>query len=166
MALLGSLNTGASGVKTHGKAMQLIGNNIANVNTFGYKANDVAFEDLMGNSWPQGSAVTKAYLNAQLTGSVTSSGLDYLRKNYVKVATGVTGSATASFAATTASAPSGMTATSESDFIFFMNGGYMEHNAIDVEQSGSIFLLKINTSDLGYNLESDDEIIAQGKFNS
>ena len=60
MALLGSLNTGASGVKTHGKAMQLIGNNIANVNTFGYKSNDVAFEDLMGNSWPQGSAVTKA----------------------------------------------------------------------------------------------------------
>ena len=114
----------------------------------------------------QGSAASKAYVNAQLTGSITSSGLDYLRKNYVKVATGVTGSATASFAATTASAPSGMTATSESDFIFFMNGGYMEHNAIDVEQSGSIFLLKINTSDLGYNLESDYEIIAQGKFNS
>ena len=60
MALLGALNTGASGVKTHGKSMQIIGNNIANVNTFGYKSNDVAFEDLMGNSWPQGSAVTKA----------------------------------------------------------------------------------------------------------
>ncbi len=114
----------------------------------------------------QGSAVSKAYLNAQLTGSVTSSGLNYLRKNYVKVATGVTGSATASFAATTASAPSGMTATSENDFIFFMNGGYMEHNAVEIEQSGSIFLLKINTGNIGYNLESDDEIIAQGKFNS
>jgi len=38
MALLGSLNTGASGVKTHGKSMQIIGNNIANVNTFGSKA--------------------------------------------------------------------------------------------------------------------------------
>ena len=114
----------------------------------------------------QGAAVSKAYVNAQLTGSVTSSGLDYLRKNFVKVATGVTGSATASFAATTASAPSGMTATSENDFIFFMNGGYMEHNAVEVEQSGSIFLLKIDTSNIGYNLESDDEIIAQGKFNS
>ena len=78
----------------------------------------------------------------------------------------MTGSSTASFAATTASAPSGMTATTENDFIFFMNGGYMEHNAIDIEQSGSIFLLKINTSDLGYNLESDDEIISQGKFDS
>ena len=114
----------------------------------------------------QGSAASKAYVNAQLTGSITSSGLDYLRKNYVKVATGVTGSATASFAATTASAPSGMTATSENDFIFFMNGGYMEHNAIEVEQKGSTFLLKVDVTNIGYNLESDDEIIAHGKFNS
>ena len=121
---------------------------------------------MVANPTTQGSGVSKAYVNAQLTGSVTSSGLDYLRKSFVKVATGVTGSSTASFAATTASAPSGMTATTENDFIFFMNGGYMEHNAIDIEQSGSIFLLKINTSDLGYNLESDDEIISQGKFDS
>lgn len=60
MALLGSLNTGASGVQTHGKAMQVVGNNIANVNTFGFKRNSVAFEDLMGNAQPQGATFTKA----------------------------------------------------------------------------------------------------------
>ena len=60
MALLGSLNTGASGVKTHGKTMQVVGNNIANVNTFGFKRNNVAFEDLMGNAWPQGASFTEA----------------------------------------------------------------------------------------------------------
>ena len=60
MALLGSLNTGASGVKTQGKTMQVVGNNIANVNTFGFKRNHVAFADLMGNTWPQGSSFTKA----------------------------------------------------------------------------------------------------------
>ena len=60
MALLGSLNTGASGVKTHGKTMQVVGNNIANVNTFGFKRNNVAFEDLMGNAWPQGGSFTEA----------------------------------------------------------------------------------------------------------
>jgi flagellar hook protein FlgE len=60
MALLGSLNTGASGVKTHGKTMQVVGNNIANVNTFGFKRNNVAFEDLMGNAWPQGASSTEA----------------------------------------------------------------------------------------------------------
>jgi len=44
----------------------------------------------------QGSAVSKAYVNAQLTGSVSSSGTDYLRKNFVKVAAGISGSSTAS----------------------------------------------------------------------
>ena len=114
----------------------------------------------------QGSAVSKAYVNAQITGSVSSSGTDYLRKNYVKVAAGISGSNTASFEAITASAPSGMTATNENDFIFFMNGGYMEHNALEVEQRGTSFLLKVDITNMGYNLESVDEIIAHGKFNS
>ena len=114
------------------------------------------------NYVPQKSASFTSYASIRIKGEI----LDYLRKSFVKVATGVTGSSTASFAATTASAPSGMTATTENDFIFFMNGGYMEHNAVEVEQSGSIFLLKIDTSNIGYNLESDDEIIAQGKFDS
>ena len=105
------------------------------------------------------------YVNAQITGSVTSQS-DYLRKNFVKVAAGISGSSTASFEAVTASAPIGMTATSENDFIFFMNGQYMEHNAIEVEQKGTSFLLKVDVSGIGYNLESDDEIIAHGKFDS
>jgi hypothetical protein len=121
---------------------------------------------LPANPTEQGSAVSKAYVNAQLTGSVSSSGTDYLRKNFVKVAAGISGSSTASFEAVTASAPTGMTATSENDFIFFMNGQYMEHNAIEVEQKGTSFLLKVDVSGIGYNLESDDEIIAHGKFDS
>ena len=121
---------------------------------------------LTANPTEQGSAVSKAYVNAQLTGSVSSSGTDYLRKNFVKVAAGISGSSTASFEAVTASAPTGMTSTSENDFIFFMNGQYMEHNAIEVEQNGTSFLLKVDVSGIGYNLESDDEIIAHGKFDS
>ena len=121
---------------------------------------------LTANPTEQGSAVSKAYLNAQLTSSVSSSGTDYLRKSYVKVAAGISGSSTASFEAVTASAPTGMTATSENDFIFFMNGQYMEHNAIEVEQKGTSFLLKVDVTNMGYNLESDDEIIAHGKFDS
>jgi len=121
---------------------------------------------LPANPSEQGSSVSKAYLNAQLTGSVSSSGTDYLRKNFVKVAAGISGSNTASFEAVTASAPTGMTATSENDFIFFMNGGYMEHNALEVEQNGTSFLLKVDVTNMGYNLESDDEIIAHGKFDS
>ena len=42
----------------------------------------------------------------------------------------------------------------------------MEHDALQIEQSGSTFLLKVDTDSIGYFLETDDEIIAQGKFNA
>ena len=42
----------------------------------------------------------------------------------------------------------------------------MEHDALEIQQAGSTFLLKVDTSSIGYNLESDDEILAWGKFNS
>ena len=74
--------------------------------------------------------------------------------------------ATASFTAVTASAPTSLTATGENDFVFFVNGQYMEHDALQVEQSGSVFLLKVDNDSIGYDLESDDEILAIGKFDS
>ena len=42
----------------------------------------------------------------------------------------------------------------------------MEHDAIAIQQSGSVLLLKVNTSSIGYDLESDDEILSWGKWNS
>jgi len=90
----------------------------------------------------------------------------YLRKSFVKKASSITGNSTASFTAITASAPTQLTATSENDFIFFLNGQYMEHDALTIQQAASNFLLKVDTDSIGYILESDDEIIAQGKFNS
>jgi len=100
---------------------------------------------------------------------------EFLRKAYVKKAASFTGSTTlnevtgyqtASFTAATASAPSGLTTVDENDFVFFLNGQYMEHDALEIQQSGSSFLLKVNTTSIGYVLESDDEILAHGKFNS
>lgn len=42
-----ALHTGASGLKTYGEGMTVVGSNIANVNTLGYKANRVNFQDLL-----------------------------------------------------------------------------------------------------------------------
>ena len=42
----------------------------------------------------------------------------------------------------------------------------MEHDALTIKQAGSSLLLLVDTDSIGYNLESDDEIIASGKFNS
>jgi len=91
---------------------------------------------------------------------------EYLRKNFVKTTTSISAPASASFTAVTASAPSTLTSTTENDFIFFINGQYMEHDALEIQQVGSVFVLKVDNDSIGYNLESDDEILAIGKFNS
>jgi len=90
----------------------------------------------------------------------------YLRKQFVKTTSSITIPASASFSAVTASAPSSLSSTTENDFIFFINGQYMEHDALEIQQLGSVFVLKVNNDSIGYNLESDDEILAIGKFNS
>ena len=66
----------------------------------------------------------------------------------------------------TASAPTGVTATSKDDFMFFSNGVFLETDALTIQQDGGQFLLKVDSDEIGYTLESDDEIIAHGKFNS
>ena len=132
----------------------------------GYSINEISDD----SNFSDGSAtalVTERALKAFNPSGVTTDETTYLRKQFFKTSAGISGSNTASFTAVTASAPSGVTATSENDFIFFINGQYMEHDALDIQQKNSVeFLLKINTTSIGYSLESDDEILAIGKFNS
>ena len=43
----------------------------------------------------------------------------------------------------------------------------MEHDALSIRQkSTGSFHLQVNTTSIGYSLESDDEILAIGKFNT
>ena len=90
----------------------------------------------------------------------------YLRKQFVKKSASITVPSSASFTAVSASAPAGFTSTIEDDFLFFINGQYMEHDALTIRQEGSSFMLFVNTGSIGYDLEVDDEILAWGKFNS
>ena len=104
-----------------------------------------------------------------LNGSAIAAASDsdiYLRKQFVKKAASISIPSTASFTAVTASAAPGLTTTNEQDFVFFINGQYMEHDALTIQQAGSSLLLKVDTESIGYDLEADDEIIASGKFNS
>jgi hypothetical protein len=90
----------------------------------------------------------------------------YLRKNFFKTSNTITPPSTASFNAVSASAPVSLTDTDENDFVFFINGQYMEHDAITIQQVGGNLLLKVDNDSIGYDLETDDEIVALGKFNS
>ena len=107
----------------------------------------------------------KTYL-ALCAGVSVAADQAYLRKSFFKSSNQILNNSTASFTAVTASAPATLTSTNENDFVFFINGQYMEHDALTIEQSGSSFLLQVDTSGIGYSLESDDEIIAIGKFNA
>ena len=132
----------------------------------GYEVNEISNdEDFTDGSTT--ALVTERALKQFNPSSTTTDETLYLRKQFFKSSAGISGSNTASFTALTASAPSGMTATGENDFVFFINGQYMEHDALTIQQKNSTeFLLKVNTSSIGYSLESDDEILAIGKFNS
>ena len=110
--------------------------------------------------------VTENAVKAYVDGLGSAEEQTYLRKQYVKISTTLVNASTASFTAVTASAPDGMTGTTEHDFLFFINGQYMEHDALTIQQAGSSFYLAVDTGSIGYELESDDEILAWGKFDS
>jgi flagellar hook protein FlgE len=50
MAISSSLYSGISGLNTNGNAMSVIGNNIANTNTIGFKSSRAVFSDLLSGS--------------------------------------------------------------------------------------------------------------------
>jgi flagellar hook protein FlgE len=50
MSVISSMYTGASGLSAHGDAMQVVGDNIANSNTIGYKGSRANFADVLARS--------------------------------------------------------------------------------------------------------------------
>ncbi len=132
----------------------------------GYSVNQISNDSSLTDA-SQTALVTEFALANSNIGALSTDETTYLRKQFFKTSTGISGSNTASFTATTASSPSGVTATSKNDFVFFINGQYMEHDALSIRQKATgSFHLQVNTTSIGYELESDDEILAIGKFNS
>ena len=128
----------------------------------GYLFNEISNDTSLGDSSPTSLVTENSVISAS---QASNDELEYLRKSFTKVGT-VTNSSTASFSAVTASSPGILTNTSEVDFMFFNNGMLMEYNAIEIQQAGSNLLLKVDNNSIGYDLESGDEIVAFGKFNS
>jgi hypothetical protein len=91
--------------------------------------------------------------------------LAYLNTNKTKYATTIT-SNTATFTGTFNSAPSPLPATSVSNFTFFVNGQLVDSGSVTnfVDNGGGTCTLTVNTTNLQYSFETDDQIIAVGKF--
>ena len=58
MSMTGAMSAAISGMKTHMQALNVVGNNIANVNTYGYKAQRITFKESMYNTLSAGSGGT------------------------------------------------------------------------------------------------------------
>ena len=158
----GSTKFGDDTTDTHNftGSLQTSGSLVLNSYSVNEISNDTTLTDTSATALITENAA-KTYVDSQ-----TDNQQAYLRKQFVKTTSSITVPSTASFTAVTASAPSDLTATSENDFIFFINGQYMEHDALQIQQAGSTLLLKVDNSAIGYDLEADDEILAVGKFNS
>ena len=155
------------------------GNDLADIQSFtgSVKPNSIHF---LNNTT---SSLTEVSNDAGLTGNSQTAvvtefaakkfydGMDetppYVRKNFVHKGT-VINSTETHFNAITASAPFGFDPPSIKDFFVFQNGMNMEPDALTISQNGSTMVLSVNTSSAaqGYGFDSDDEIVAMGKFNS
>ena len=72
MGILTSLFSAVSGLNTYGNAMSVIGNNIANVGTAGFKSSRASFADLVSASLGGGSSTGQVGLGVFLNDVQTS----------------------------------------------------------------------------------------------
>lgn len=74
--MMRSLFSGVAGLRTHQSKMDVIGNNIANVNTIGFKSSAVTFQDIMyqTTSGASGATQTLGGVNAKQTGLGVTTG--------------------------------------------------------------------------------------------
>ena len=70
--MIGSLQTGVSGLEQFQQDLQVIGNNIANVNTVGFKSDRMEFADAFSQSLVSGSSLMQIGTGVQ-TSAITSS---------------------------------------------------------------------------------------------
>ena len=94
----------------------------------------------------------------------------YLDKRFSKLAnnTAMTSNTATFLTSSLAVAPAGfeLDGTSQNDFLVFVNGAYVRPGIYSVSEDSGNTIFTFTTDTLGYELESDDEIIAYGKFNA
>ncbi|HPS94264.1 MAG TPA: flagellar hook-basal body complex protein, partial [Deltaproteobacteria bacterium] len=67
MSISSSLFSGISGLSTNGNAMSVIGDNIANVNTIGFKSSRTTFQDVLAQSVATSSGTSQIGRGAALS---------------------------------------------------------------------------------------------------
>jgi len=72
MSLVSSLFTGVTGLASNSEAMGVIGDNISNVNTIGFKGSKAVFSDIFSSVLANGSTTSQLGRGSQLSGTLRS----------------------------------------------------------------------------------------------
>lgn len=105
--------------------------------------------------------------NTTIVGGVTTDTTLYLNTNVTKNADAVTAPNTATITGASFLQPpmdSGLPPTSVDNFTFFVNGQYIPNSIVAIVESSGDVVVTFNTVQLGYELETDDEVTVIGKF--
>ena len=111
-----------------------------------------------------GNNITNNNINVS---SANVGDLTYLDTNITKTANTISGGNTAVIIGAAILQPgalSSLPATSINNFTFYINGQYVPSSLVTLTEGGGNVTLVFNTASLGYTLESDDEVVAIGKF--
>ena len=103
----------------------------------------------------------------QLEGVSSYDDLAYLNTNSVKIADTITIPNQARFTGASILQPSPsstLPATTINNFIFFINGQYVPSSLVSFVADGAGVRIQFDTTSLGFELETSDEITASGKF--
>jgi hypothetical protein len=105
--------------------------------------------------------------NNTIISAAAAGDLTYLNTNITKIATTVTAPNTSVFAGAAILQPTGgstLPPTTVNNFVFYVNGQNIPAAYVTLSEGGGNVTFTFNTTSLGYVLESDDEVVAIGKF--
>ncbi len=150
--MMRSLYSGVSGLKTHQTKMDVIGNNIANVNTVAYKSQSVTFQDLMYQTVQAATGANAA----------TGVGGTNAKQIGLGVTTGAISTAiTTAGASQTTNNPFDIRITGDSFFI--VNNGsenlYTRAGNFEVDGTGNLVMSTTGYCVMGWQADDDGNII-------
>ena len=159
MALIGSLSSGVSGLQTFSKDLEIIGNNIANVNTTAFKSGSLSFAESFSNtlraSQPS-TSTTSNTLAAQIGTGVQFCGVN---TNFNQGALASTGQATdlgisgEGYFIVKSPTDSSVYATRVGNFRFDDKGFLVTQNGMHVQDTAGAEI-KLGTPPTGASLQS------------
>ena len=91
MSLIGTMGSGVSALRTFMKGLEVIGNNIANVNTTGFKASEAKYADSFSNILQRSAPSGTDTANTPSTGIGTGVSLAGVTTNFTQGSLGSTG---------------------------------------------------------------------------